>query len=100
MFVDIRRTDSRYAAPVSGFDAPPLDLEGPRGAMDSGLAGIPDATKPSQEQIQVLVRSMTLLASDTIAVEFVPADEIELPAFEAGAHVDLLLPNGIRRSYS
>jgi len=43
MFVDISRTDSHYAAPVSGFDSGPLGLEGPRGAMDNGLADVPDA---------------------------------------------------------
>ena len=100
MLVDIRRTDSHYAAAVGGFDATPFGLEGRRRAVDSGSTVIPDAAKPSQEGIEVLVRSMTLLASDTVAVEFVPSDETDLPAFEAGAHVDLLLPNGIRRSYS
>jgi tetrachlorobenzoquinone reductase len=48
----------------------------------------------------VRVRSITLLAAETIGVEFVASDEKELPPFEAGAHVDLLLPSGIRRSYS
>lgn len=48
----------------------------------------------------VLVRSVTWLARDTIAVEFVREDGAPLPAFSAGAHLDLILPNGIRRSYS
>jgi tetrachlorobenzoquinone reductase len=100
MLIDIRRADSPYAAPDGGSYALPFDLEGPQRGLDSVLTAIPDAAKPSQERIEVLVRSMTLLASDTIAVEFVPSDETELPAFESGAHVDLLLPNGIRRSYS
>jgi tetrachlorobenzoquinone reductase len=98
--LDIRRSESHYFAPNGGSYASSFGLEGPRGTVHSGPAGIPDPIEPSQERIQVLVRSMTLLASDTLAVEFVPSDETELPAFEAGAHVDLLLPNGARRSYS
>jgi vanillate O-demethylase ferredoxin subunit len=96
--LDIRRSDSHYFTPNGGSCASSFGLEG--GAVDSGPAGISDPVEPSQERIQVLVRSMTLLASDTVAVEFVPSDETELPAFEAGAHVDVLLPNGVRRSYS
>jgi ferredoxin-NADP reductase len=99
MLAEIQRAKSPYAAPVGGSYAAPFDRQG-RGAEGVGLADISDAANPSQERIQVLVRSMALLASDTIAVEFVPGDENELPAFEAGSHVDLLLPNGIRRSYS
>jgi ferredoxin-NADP reductase len=90
MLVGARRTDLRYAAPDGGSYVAPL----------GELAGFPDAANRSHEPMQVLVRSMTLLASETVAVEFVPSDETELLAFEAGAHVDLLLPNGIRRSYS
>jgi ferredoxin-NADP reductase len=90
MLVGTRRTDLRYAAPDGGSHVAPL----------GELAGIPDAAYRSHEPMQVLVRSMTLLAPETVAVEFVPSDETDLPAFEAGAHVDLLLPNGIRRSYS
>jgi tetrachlorobenzoquinone reductase len=90
MLVGARPTDLRYAAPGGGSRAAPL----------GELVGFPEAANPSHEPVQVLVRSMTLLASETVAVEFVPSDETELPAFEAGAHVDLLLPNGIRRSYS
>jgi ferredoxin-NADP reductase len=100
MMLDTRRTDSSYAAPDGGSYASPFGLEERRGAMDTGLAGIPDAANPSYDRIHVLVRSITLLATDTIGVELVPSDQIELPAFEAGAHVDLSLPNGIRRSYS
>jgi tetrachlorobenzoquinone reductase len=66
----------------------------------SGSASIPEAAPSSPERIPVVVRSITLLALDTVGVELVPADDIEFPAFEPGAHVDLLLPNGIRRSYS
>jgi ferredoxin-NADP reductase len=90
MLADPRRTDWYYAAPNGGSAASPF----------GGLTVVPDAANPAHGPLQVLVRSMTLLASETVAVEFVPGDETELPAFEAGAHVDLVLPNGIRRSYS
>lgn len=53
-----------------------------------------------RDSYRVLVRSMTWLARDTLAVEFTSADDEPLPAFTAGAHVDLHLPTGIRRSYS
>jgi ferredoxin-NADP reductase len=95
-----QRTASQYAALDDGSHAVSFALKGVLGALDSGPAGITDAANPSSDRLQVLVRSITLLATDTIAVELVPGDETELPAFEAGAHVDLLLPNGIRRSYS
>jgi tetrachlorobenzoquinone reductase len=64
------------------------------------VGGVASAASPSGDQIEALVRSITLLAADTVAVEFMASDDNELPAFEAGAHVDVLLPNGIRRSYS
>ena len=100
MLVDIPRYASHYAALDGGSYASPTSLEGRQRAMDSGVVGIPDAANPSRDRMEVLVRSITLLATETISVEFVASDEIELPAFEAGAHIDLLLPNGISRSYS
>jgi len=100
MLAAAQRTESLYVAPAVGPYATPFGLEEPLGAMDSGPAVVPDDANLSSDRLQVLVRSITLLAADTIAVELVPDDEVELPAFEAGAHVDLLLPNGISRSYS
>lgn len=52
------------------------------------------------ERLSVLVRSMTLLATETIAVEFVSSDGSLLPMFEAGAHIDVMLSADLRRSYS
>ena len=99
MLVDLPRSESP-AVRNGGFHAPPFNPEGRNRAVERGVAGVPDAVNPSGDRIEVLVRSITLLATDTFAVEFVASDGNELPAFEAGAHVDLLLPNGIRRSYS
>jgi ferredoxin-NADP reductase len=49
---------------------------------------------------RVYLHAITHLARDTAAFEFRPVDRKPLPRFTAGAHVDLMLPNGIRRSYS
>ena len=80
MLVDIPRYASHYAALDGGSYASPTSLEGRQRAMDSGVVGFPNAVNPSRDRMEVLVRSMTLLASDTLAVEFVPSDETELPA--------------------
>jgi vanillate O-demethylase ferredoxin subunit len=93
MLAAIERSTSLDVAPHGGF------LPWQPGAV-SDLPDVPVDSKPALERLKVLVRSMTLLATDTMAVEFVSDDGAELPFFEAGAHVDLLLPNGIRRSYS
>lgn len=55
------------------------------------------ATAPTR---RVYLHSITYLARDTHAYEFRPVGGGALPSFTAGAHVDLILPNGIRRSYS
>jgi vanillate O-demethylase ferredoxin subunit len=52
------------------------------------------------ETIQVFVRSITYEAEDVISLDLRQAGAAALPAFTAGAHIDMLLPNGIRRSYS
>lgn len=39
-------------------------------------------------------------AHDILALQFESADGGELPPFEAGAHIDLTLPNGLIRPYS
>lgn len=52
------------------------------------------------ETIRVFVKSITYEADDVISLDLRSADATALPAFTAGAHIDLLLSNGIRRSYS
>jgi ferredoxin-NADP reductase len=52
------------------------------------------------ESLRVRVQSIALIAQGTLTVEFSSADGMELPAFSAGAHIDLDLPNGIKQSYS
>jgi tetrachlorobenzoquinone reductase len=49
---------------------------------------------------RVYLHAVTHLAPDTSCFEFRPVDDAPLAPFTAGAHVDLILPNGVRRSYS
>jgi vanillate O-demethylase ferredoxin subunit len=49
---------------------------------------------------RVYLHAITRLARDASAFEFRSVDGAPLPAFTAGAHVDLILPNSVRRSYS
>jgi ferredoxin-NADP reductase len=51
--------------------------------------------------LQVRVRATTYEAHNIRGFELVPLDpETTLPAFNAGAHIELQLPGGLRRSYS
>jgi len=53
------------------------------------------------ETLQVRVRAVTYEAEGILGFELVPMPPLkELPAFSAGAHIDLHLPNGLIRSYS
>ena len=49
---------------------------------------------------RVYLHAITRLAGDANAFEFRSVDDAPLPSFTAGAHVVLILPNGVRRSYS
>ncbi|MDO9435690.1 PDR/VanB family oxidoreductase [Hydrogenophaga sp.] len=50
--------------------------------------------------LQVRVAARQLVAEDIAAYEFAPVDGAELPAFEAGAHIDVHVPGGPVRQYS
>lgn len=50
--------------------------------------------------MKVIVQSKQIEADDIISLELVPSEGASLPAFEAGAHIDLHLPNGLIRQYS
>lgn len=52
------------------------------------------------EKLQVCLRSITALAEDINAFEFVSADGQPLPKFTAGSHIDLHLSGGVIRQYS
>ncbi len=51
--------------------------------------------------LQVRVRATTYEAKNILGFEVVPLDpKTALPAFNAGSHIELHLPGGLRRSYS
>jgi ferredoxin-NADP reductase len=55
----------------------------------------------SAPTLNALVHTMRYEADGIVSVEFQPATaDVEFPAFEAGSHIDLHLPNGLVRSYS
>lgn len=54
----------------------------------------------STAPIELIVRQIRLEAQDILSFELEAADGAPLPPFEAGAHVDLDLPQRLRRSYS
>jgi len=49
---------------------------------------------------QARVRTLRYEAEGVLSIELVPADGNHFPAFTAGSHVDVKLPNGLTRSYS
>ena len=58
---------------------------------------------PGQEEgtlFPVRVRRRTVLADDIIGLELVSPTSTPLPAYCAGAHIDVELPNGLIRQYS
>ncbi|MBV8620339.1 MAG: oxidoreductase [Curvibacter sp.] len=50
--------------------------------------------------LNALVHTLRHEADDILSLELRPLDGPEFPAFSAGAHIDLHLPNGLVRSYS
>ncbi|WP_118180489.1 PDR/VanB family oxidoreductase [Paraburkholderia phosphatilytica] len=56
--------------------------------------------RAAPRKIEARVKSITSLAEDINAFEFVSADGSELPSFTAGSHIDVHLPGGTIRQYS
>jgi ferredoxin-NADP reductase len=77
-----------------------LELEPPETAADLPARTPTSATGARKASRIVRVQAISYLARDTAAVELRPIDGLALPPFTAGAHIDLALPNGLRRSYS
>jgi ferredoxin-NADP reductase len=50
--------------------------------------------------LRLRVKSATWEAPNIVSYDLRPLEAGELPAFSAGAHIDLTLPNGLIRSYS
>ncbi|WP_077033354.1 PDR/VanB family oxidoreductase [Pelomonas sp. KK5] len=59
---------------------------------------MPDSATPSLLTVRVLNKRIE--AQGICSLELVAADGRQLPAFSAGAHIDLHLPNGLVRQYS
>lgn len=56
--------------------------------------------KMSEQTLKLRVVNRQDQGHDVLVADLVRADGADLPPFEAGAHVDLLLPGGIVRQYS
>ena len=54
----------------------------------------------SEETLRVVVRRRESQGQGVLVLDLAPADGGELPPFEAGAHVDLHLGEGLVRQYS
>src|ERR1700730_11264572 len=52
------------------------------------------------KKIQVCIAERTLEAKDIVRLVLRRPNGESLPAFAAGAHIDLFLPNGLTRQYS
>ncbi|MFI6253391.1 PDR/VanB family oxidoreductase [Streptomyces sp. NPDC051016] len=57
-----------------------------------------DLTPPAPPRL--LVRQSRWIAEDVVELRLVRRDGLPLPPWEPGAHVELTLPSGLRRSYS
>lgn len=53
-----------------------------------------------QDSIDVHVQTISIAATDVYTFELRNANGLELPSFEAGAHVELRMPGGLIRQYS
>src|SRR5699024_589284 len=54
----------------------------------------------NRNKFNVRVQSITYLAEDILAFEFVDPEGADLAPFAAGAHIDVHLPGGLIRQYS
>lgn len=53
-----------------------------------------------QSPVELLVRSVTWAAEGVVTLDLVDPDGARLPPWEAGAHLDIVLPSGLLRQYS
>ena len=54
----------------------------------------------AKRELKLIIASVDELTPEIKRFELVPQDGGELPAFEAGAHIDLVTGDGLKRSYS
>lgn len=65
-----------------------------------GRRGSPHGYRGKAVTLQLRITCATWEAPNIVSYELRPTESSELPAFTAGAHIDLTLPNGLIRSYS
>ena len=69
-----------------------------------GIRPLPDSyagdTHVSETTLNLLIQQIRLEGEGTTSFDLVFADERKLPPFAAGAHVNVQIPGGLRRSYS
>lgn len=70
--------------------------------MSPQTTALPPLPAPPEPQgwIAVRVARREALTADIVGLELIAAGDTPLPPAEAGAHIELALPNGLRRSYS
>lgn len=66
----------------------------------AGLLSRPDPRRSGGYRVPVGVRSVREEAEGVRSLELCPLDGGTLPSWNPGAHVDVFLPGGLRRSYS
>lgn len=54
----------------------------------------------SSVSLAVMVRQIRWESADIVSLELTPVEGTQLPAAQAGDHIDIELPGGLRRSYS
>jgi ferredoxin-NADP reductase len=64
------------------------------------MSGLRDPVDPRQALFEVVVTQLTYEADAVVSVRLERLDGAPLPAWNPGAHVDLVLPVGITRQYS
>ncbi|MGK9464944.1 PDR/VanB family oxidoreductase (plasmid) [Streptomyces sp. G6] len=76
------------------------DTSGPAAPTAAGRTAEPSARREAPGSRRVVVQELRRAADGVVAVELAAADGARLPAWEPGAHVDLVLPSGLIRQYS
>lgn len=68
--------------------------------MYSDLQNRLPAAAPPERDLEVVVADRQVVADGVVLLDLQDPDGEVLPAWEAGAHIDLVLPNGLVRQYS
>ncbi|GAA1003523.1 ferredoxin [Acrocarpospora pleiomorpha] len=69
-------------------------------AIDTREASAASEASPLGTSLLLVVTDVRLAAEGVVTITFVDPDGEQLPAWEPGAHLEILLPSGLRRQYS